>query len=867
VRVFISSTTDGLGSYRQFAADVLSDWHDIEPVFQEKLTANHKPALDYLTRLIISCDKVICLIGPFLGSCPPDQLSKYRRSYTQMEYDVARQNGLPLYVFDGRRCELDGGRQTDEDRRLQDVFWKDLESFEQRLYPAFRDKAHLSQLLLRLIRDWHDATEPWQNLPTPLVHWHRRMHKRALVLSDLREALDFATSLAAANAAYLQPISAVVDAKTLLHQAGQDPFIQGLSYEAFANYCDWEQQMRMRRAPPSKSEIEERFKAVLDLLQALEPYLLVHVSRQVGGLILTVHHGPLPQRTHFFDPANGEVEAIQDDAIYLLDLHRKLSLRLSPHLQSLPGKPDVLCLWWREAESTTTELVPLTASQDSKPAPERNWSLPARSPLLTNQSWNALIRQYPPAGRRPGEYCGEWRLLGSTGQSRNLVEIFLATDDGTRDQPAGLWRARDQIKKDALQHVADQFRLWLEIDKDHSPWFAPVHHFEFEPQPTIVAAIPAGMRPLARFLASDRSRLELGVPLRQLVSGVVQICLQLGRHGVRLLHCSPADLYWDGQEQCQLVGVGATVAEGMTVPNDRALWDVLSGDEQPVVAPELLDGAGVSQATEMYALGILLQRCRHRSALSPMPAGDKRDVQDANMRDVWRQDPWECLLFHCLAREAGRRFVSWEQFLTYFDRCSSSDARARLTRPETVPLIDGLSISACPISHFQYERFCDDRGQPAPSGSLAWKYAAPFAPVVGVSIGDCEAYCKWLDTQFGGRWRLPTAAEWSAAAGDAGYPWGPEAPEAMAANYGGTYRGPTVVGGFPCGERSGNLRDLAGNVWEWCVDLAPDGPCRILKGGSFASPGSDLLVSKEDHRIAGGRYIDVGFRVIHEEVN
>ena len=116
----------------------------------------------------------------------------------------------------------------------------------------------------------------------------------------------------------------------------------------------------------------------------------------------------------------------------------------------------------------------------------------------------------------------------------------------------------------------------------------------------------------------------------------------------------------------------------------------------------------------------------------------------------------------------------------------------------------------------------------------------PDCPVSTVSWDDARAFCLWLTEKE--RWervignnqyyRLPTDAEWTAAAG-AGfhYPWGEQdEPPASAGNY--AYKGDgfpesTLDGadGYkytsPVGAFSPNaygLYDMGGNLWEWCED-------------------------------------------------
>ena len=156
-------------------------------------------------------------------------------------------------------------------------------------------------------------------------------------------------------------------------------------------------------------------------------------------------------------------------------------------------------------------------------------------------------------------------------------------------------------------------------------------------------------------------------------------------------------------------------------------------------------------------------------------------------------------------------------------------------------------------------------------------------PVVFVSWYAAVAYAHWAGK------RLPTEAEWEYAArgGLAGkeFPWGDDPVDLSRANYGQSGLGETTpVGHYP--PNGYGLHDLAGNVWEYCLDewqadfyassptsnpVAGNGlfsgreflrvtTRRVIRGGSWGGAPVNLRVAYRDSHPPTGAGSHVGFR-------
>lgn len=123
-----------------------------------------------------------------------------------------------------------------------------------------------------------------------------------------------------------------------------------------------------------------------------------------------------------------------------------------------------------------------------------------------------------------------------------------------------------------------------------------------------------------------------------------------------------------------------------------------------------------------------------------------------------------------------------------------------------------------PVTNAEYRVFVEATGAQAAACEEHPIYGAGDRPVVGVSWHDALRYCHWA----GGD--LPTEAQWEfAARGPDGrrFPWGDGPPDDRLACFAQDWNrsGPGRIGEHPDGVSPFGCHDMAGSVWEWCVDM------------------------------------------------
>lgn len=156
-------------------------------------------------------------------------------------------------------------------------------------------------------------------------------------------------------------------------------------------------------------------------------------------------------------------------------------------------------------------------------------------------------------------------------------------------------------------------------------------------------------------------------------------------------------------------------------------------------------------------------------------------------------------------------------------------------------------------------------------------------PVTLISWGDACIFCDWVGRVTRRVVRLPMEAEWEKAArGTDGrtYPWGTTFAAQKCNTAEGGIRDTTPVGRYsPAGDSPYGCADMAGNVWEWCLDRYdedyyrkapsrnPTGPStgegHVVRGGSWAGGREIARCAYRGRLVPDNWYYDfIGFRIV-----
>ncbi|HRB98310.1 MAG TPA: SUMF1/EgtB/PvdO family nonheme iron enzyme, partial [Nitrosomonas sp.] len=164
-----------------------------------------------------------------------------------------------------------------------------------------------------------------------------------------------------------------------------------------------------------------------------------------------------------------------------------------------------------------------------------------------------------------------------------------------------------------------------------------------------------------------------------------------------------------------------------------------------------------------------------------------------------------------------------------------------------------------------------DRPREEEPGPPLWFFAN--YPAINVSWYDALAYCRWLSARLNLDICLPTEWQWQWAAfggTQQDYPWQGEWNE-QRANSDEAGIGRTVaVGLYPLGRSPFGVDDMAGNIWEWCLNLyyqpsdisLSSSDARVVRGGSWGNSPGRAHASARGGDPQSFRNFSVGFRVL-----
>lgn len=198
--------------------------------------------------------------------------------------------------------------------------------------------------------------------------------------------------------------------------------------------------------------------------------------------------------------------------------------------------------------------------------------------------------------------------------------------------------------------------------------------------------------------------------------------------------------------------------------------------------------------------------------------------------------------------------------------------------------VDAFEIARFPITNVQFQAFVD--AADGYDNDLWWQelnrrvlqprrptWPQDNLPRDNVAWYEAVAFCRWISARLGFEVRLPTEWEWQLAAGGDGtgraYPWGDEwDPNRCNCENSGLLR--TVpVGLYPGGCSPQGVADLAGNLFEWCLnshggakDVDTAGAAqRSKRGGSWGSYPASVRADKRSTGSPALQEPPNGFRV------
>lgn len=211
--------------------------------------------------------------------------------------------------------------------------------------------------------------------------------------------------------------------------------------------------------------------------------------------------------------------------------------------------------------------------------------------------------------------------------------------------------------------------------------------------------------------------------------------------------------------------------------------------------------------------------------------------------------------------------------------------RIQLKDTDYVFEVKPFRMAKYPVTNSQFECFIDDGGYEHDAwwegiGKQTWSpssWQEANCPRETVSWFEAVAFCCWLSARTGTTIRLPTEWEWQQAATEGDptrdYPWG-EWDATRCNSFESRLNRTATVGMYPSGATQRGVYDMAGNVWEWCLNtheqpehpkavcISVDSGQRVIRGGSWSTKPAFLHTSDRFRGIPDLRNDILGFRLV-----
>jgi len=385
MKVFVSGATREMGHYREAVATELRRL-GIDPIAQSTFRVDYRDVVELLRQSLKPCDAVICLIGRQYGECPSGQVNREPRSYTQIEFDLAKEMGKRIFTFfPAPACQTAGvGTDTDAQRNLQLKHWDSLYESE-RLRYEFTDQENLQRLTAEaaltimhdLAADSRLARMVQDHFPSPLAQLFsegfrsEQTHKLRVFVYDTLRFLALLALHDAATAGILDRKSpeTLTGLQMLTRDVGSREWRSilrlgcsnpqpGDGPRFIPEFAAWDDQhsailqnlveceARLTGPPLSDSdfedsrrELEEALAGIYSNLQFLSRYVLVRVQRNPSPTV-RVLRGLYSSSTDLAVVPHSATSLLARE-LYLCSLDRRTALSLCPVFWVFESSEDV----------------------------------------------------------------------------------------------------------------------------------------------------------------------------------------------------------------------------------------------------------------------------------------------------------------------------------------------------------------------------------------------------------------------------------------------------------------------------------------------------------------------------------------------